>query len=99
MVLKGNASQVKFDSVHFEIVLILTQDGTRFVLNVPQAQKSFCMQPMELLGDVGLVESRFGSFRDSASVDAREVHGLRQMYHRLKNHFRHTSWYSSMMRL
>ena len=32
---------------------------------------------MELLDDVGLVESRFGPFGDSVSVGARLVHGLR----------------------
>jgi hypothetical protein len=32
---------------------------------------------MELLGDVGHVESRFGPFRDSVSVGARQVQGLR----------------------
>jgi hypothetical protein len=29
------------------------------------------MQPMELLGDVGHVESRFGPFEDSVNVSAR----------------------------
>jgi hypothetical protein len=29
------------------------------------------MHPMELLGDVGHVESRFGAFKDSVSVGAR----------------------------
>jgi hypothetical protein len=29
------------------------------------------MHPMELLGDVGEVESHFGSFGDSVGVDAR----------------------------
>jgi hypothetical protein len=33
---------------------------------------------MELLGDVGHVESHFGSFGDSFSVGAKKVHGLRQ---------------------
>jgi hypothetical protein len=32
---------------------------------------------MELLGDVGHVESRFGSFGDGVSVGATSVHGLR----------------------
>jgi hypothetical protein len=41
------------------------------VPNVPQAQKPFWKHRMELLGDVGLVESRFGPFGDSASVGAR----------------------------
>ena len=32
--------------------------GARFALNVPLAQISFWTHPMELLGDVGHVESR-----------------------------------------
>jgi hypothetical protein len=32
---------------------------------------------MELLGDVGPMESRFGPFRDGVSVGARYVHSLR----------------------
>jgi hypothetical protein len=39
---------------------------------------------MELLGDMDHVEPRFGLFRDSVSVGARKVHGLRRTYHRLK---------------
>ena len=35
---------------------------------------------MELLGDVGHVESGFGPFGDSVSIGARKVHGLRQTY-------------------
>jgi hypothetical protein len=45
--------------------------GARFVLNVPQAQKSFWTHLMELLGDVGPVEPCFGLFGDSVNVDAR----------------------------
>jgi hypothetical protein len=41
------------------------------VQNVPQAQKSFWTHLMELLRDVGHVESRFGSFRDNVSIGAR----------------------------
>jgi hypothetical protein len=33
--------------------------------------------PMELLGDVSHVESRFSPFRDGVSVGARKVHNLR----------------------
>jgi hypothetical protein len=51
------------------------------------------MRPMELLGDVGHVESRFGLFGDGVSVGARKVQGLCQTYHRLRNRFRHTRWY------
>jgi hypothetical protein len=49
---------------------------------------------MELLGDVGHVESRFSLFGDSVSVGAIHVHDLRRMYHRLKNHFGCTGRYS-----
>jgi hypothetical protein len=45
---------------------------------------------MELLGDVGHVESRFGLFEDSVSAGARQVHDLRLKYHRLRNHFGRT---------
>ena len=38
---------------------------------------------MEILGDVGLVESRFGLFGDSVSVGARQVNGLRQTYYEI----------------
>jgi hypothetical protein len=57
--------------------------GARFAPNLPQAQKSFWMHPIELLGDMGRVESHFGPFGDSVSANARYVHGLRQTYHRL----------------
>ena len=42
---------------------------------------------MQLLGDVGHVESDFCPFGDSVSVGARYVHYLCQMYHRLRNRF------------
>jgi hypothetical protein len=45
---------------------------------------------MELLCDLGCVESRFGLFGVSVSVGARCVHGMRQTYHRHGNHFGRT---------
>jgi hypothetical protein len=45
---------------------------------------------MVLLGDEAQVEAHSGPFRDGASRDARSVHGLRQTYHRLRNHFGRT---------
>jgi hypothetical protein len=51
------------------------------------------MHPMQLLGDEAQVEARFGLFGDSANLDARLVHGLRRIYHRLRNRFRRTRWY------
>jgi hypothetical protein len=38
------------------------------VANMPQAQKSFRTHPIELLGDVGHVESYFVLFGDSVSI-------------------------------
>jgi hypothetical protein len=51
---------------------------------------------MELLGDVGHVESHICPFGDSANLDATKVHGLRLTYQRLKNHFGHTGWDSKV---
>jgi hypothetical protein len=45
--------------------------GARFVPNIPQDQKSFWTHKIELLSDVGHMESHFGSFRDSVSIGAR----------------------------
>jgi hypothetical protein len=43
---------------------------------------------MGLLGDEAQVEAWYGPFGDSATLDARLVHGLRQTYHRFINRFR-----------
>jgi hypothetical protein len=45
---------------------------------------------MVLQGDEAQVEARFGSFGDTANLDARQVHDLHQMYHRLEIHFGRT---------
>jgi hypothetical protein len=49
---------------------------------------------MGLLGDKAQVEARFGPFGDSATLDARLVHGLLQIYHRLGNSIGGTRWNS-----
>jgi hypothetical protein len=49
---------------------------------------------MGLLGDEAQVEARFGPFGDSATLDARLVHGLRQTYRRLRNSIGGTRWNS-----
>jgi hypothetical protein len=56
------------------------------------------MHPMEFLDDEAQVEARFGPFGDCANLDARYVIGLRRTYHRVRNHFRCTQWYSEVMR-
>jgi hypothetical protein len=44
--------------------------GARFAPNVPLPQKMIWTHPMELLGDVGHVESCFDPFGDSVSFGA-----------------------------
>jgi hypothetical protein len=44
---------------------------------MPQAQKSFLEQTMELRGDAGQMEAHFGPFGDYANLDTILVHGLR----------------------
>jgi hypothetical protein len=64
-------------SVCLEIVLILTQD-----------RSTVCVEHMmELLGDVGHLESQICPIRDGVKDCVRWVHGLRQTYHTLRNHF------------
>jgi hypothetical protein len=56
--------------------------------------KSFWMHLMGLLGDEAQVEARFGLFGDSATHDARLVHGLRRTYRRLRNSIGGPRWNS-----
>ena len=60
----------KLVSVRFEIVLILTQDRWTVCVERTIGSESFRMHPMELLGDVGHVESHFSQFVDYATVGA-----------------------------
>ena len=54
--------------VRLEVARILTQDRCMVCVERTIGSKFILMHPMELLGDVGHVESRFGVFRDSVSV-------------------------------
>jgi hypothetical protein len=51
-------------------VLVSAKDRCRFASDVPWVRKSFWVHLMELLGDVGRVEARFGLFGDSVNLDA-----------------------------
>ena len=92
MELLGDVGHVR--SVRLEMVLVLVQDrctvcakriiGTEIILDAP----------MEHLGDEAQVVSRFGSFGDSANLDARNVHGLCRTYYRFQNCFGHMRWNS-----
>jgi hypothetical protein len=71
MELLGVASQVKdpFDLVGDSVNL--SEIGTRFGPNVPWPCESFCAYAMELLGNMGETEVRFGLFGGSVNPDTR----------------------------
>jgi hypothetical protein len=48
---------------------------------------------MVLLGDVCQVKARFDPFGDSVNLGASYVHGLRRIFPKRGNLFRHTRWY------
>jgi hypothetical protein len=51
---------------------------------------------MVLRGDEAQVEAHFGLFGHSANLDSRQVHCLRQTFHRLGNRFGRTRWNSKV---
>jgi hypothetical protein len=67
----GDKAQLKARLIRLETVLIFMQDRCTVAPNVPSAQKLFWTHPMELLGDVGLVESHFSPFTDCVCDSAR----------------------------
>ena len=78
--------------VRLEMVLVSVQDRCMVCDKRTIGSGTVLHAPMVLLGDEAQVQARFGQFRDSASLDARLVHGLRQTYHSLGNHFGRTRW-------
>jgi hypothetical protein len=58
-------------SVCLEIVLVSVKDRCTVCAERTIGSKIVCTHPMEVLGDVGHVESHFGMFGDSVSVGAR----------------------------
>jgi hypothetical protein len=63
--------------VCLETLLVSVQDSCTVCAKRTIGSGIVLAHPMELLGDVGHVESRFGPFRDGVSVGARKVHSLR----------------------
>jgi hypothetical protein len=59
----------RFDSVGDGVNL--GEIGAWFARNVPWAWKSFEAYPIELLGNVGQMEARFGPFGGSVNLDTR----------------------------
>jgi hypothetical protein len=78
MVLLGYEAQVDARFNPCEIVLMLMQDRCTVCAERTIGPKIVLDAPMELLGDVGHVESQFGPFGDSVRLGARWVHGLCQ---------------------
>ena len=58
-------------SVHLEIVLVSTQDRSMVCAKRTIGSEINLVHLMVLIGDVGEVEARFSSFRDSVNLDAR----------------------------
>ena len=71
MVPLGDEAQVELISVRLKIVLILTQDRSTVCVERTIGSEILWTHPMELVGDVGHVESCFFPFGDSVSVAAR----------------------------
>jgi hypothetical protein len=86
-------------SVHLEIELILMQDRCTVCAERTIISEIIWIHPMDLLGDIGHVESHFNPFGDSVRVSARHVHSLQQTYHRFRNHLGRAQWYSKVTRL
>ena len=71
MVPIGDEAQVEARFGLSNIVLILMQDRCTVCVEHTIGSEIILDAPMELLGDVGHVESDFSLFRDSFSVGAR----------------------------
>jgi hypothetical protein len=67
----GDAGKWNPILVYLEIVLVSVQDRCTVCAKRTTSSESFWTHQMELLGDLGHVESRFGPFGDSLSVGAR----------------------------
>ena len=79
-------------SIRLDTVLVSVQDRCMVCAKHTMAQKSFWTHHMVLLGDEAQVKAHSGPFGDSGNLDSRLVHGLRETYHILENHFGHTRW-------
>ena len=64
--------------VRLEMVLVSVQDRCMVCAKRTIGPEIILDAPMVLLGDEAQVQALFGLFRDSTSLDARWVHGLRR---------------------
>ena len=90
MELLGDTVMSNHISYHLKMVLVSVQDRCMVCVKRTIGSETILDAPMVLLHDEAQVEARFGLFGDSAILDARSVHGLRGMYHRLGNRFGRT---------
>jgi hypothetical protein len=82
------------NSVHLEAVLVSVQDRCMVCAKGTIGLKIVFDAPDGTLGHEAQVEARFGLFGDSANFDARYLHRLRRMCHRLRNNFGRTRLHS-----
>jgi hypothetical protein len=99
MVLQSDVGLMELCLVRSEIVLILIQDRCAVCTEHTVGSQIVWDAPDVLVSDLGRVEFRFSPFGDSASVSARQVHGLHQTYHGHRNRFGRTRWDSLVTRL
>ena len=71
MVSLGDEAQVEAHFSLLDMVLILTEDRCTVCVECIIGSKIVWTHPMELLGDMGHVETYFFPFGDSVSVGAR----------------------------
>ena len=76
--------------VCLERVLVSVQDMCTFTPNAPKSKKPFWKHLLVLLVEEAQVEARFGLFRDSSNLDARQLHSLHATYQMLRNQSGHT---------
>ena len=82
--------------VRLETVLASVQDRCTVCTERINGMEVILGIPDGTLGELSQVEARFTPFGDSVNIGARYVYGLRQMHHRLRNHFGCTRWYSDI---
>jgi hypothetical protein len=84
MELLGDVSQVegRFGSLGGGVNV--DEIGAQFMPNVPWVWKSFWTSQWNS-DNVGQMEARFSPFGECVNLDRKLVHGLCQMYHRLRN--------------
>jgi hypothetical protein len=81
-------------SVHLEVVLTSIKYRWTVCTKCTMGMEIFMGKPNGTPRWCG--EACFGLFGYCVNLDTRYMRGLRKTYHRLRNHFGHTRWYSYM---